>query len=93
MLTEISEPYFDSSRCAYLDSYEEAGSSSLNLTLVDMGGVFLILAMFVGVSLVSWACRMSPPAIVFWEGYYARRKERRALQKAQKVAHVPLIDS
>lgn len=84
-VTSIAEPYFESSRCAYLDNYDEVSAVSLNLTLVDMGGVFLVLSIFVGVSLLSWVCRRSPPAKAFWRGYYARRKERRASEKVLKV--------
>lgn len=76
ILEDIAEPYFDSSVCAYLEEYEEQNISSQNLTLVDMGGVFLVLFIFVVVSLVSWLFRRSPPAKKKWKEYYDRREER-----------------
>ena len=85
ILANISESYFDSSRCA-VPEHEEISPSSINLTLVDMGGVFLILTMFVAVSLVSWACRRSPPAKTFW------KRRRRASEKVLKVARVGHIN-
>lgn len=77
ILSEISEPYFDSSRCAYLDAYEAAGTSSQNLTLVDMGGVFLVLGMFVGVSTVLWVCRRSPPSKRIRKWFCGMREKRK----------------
>ena len=62
VMTAISAPYLDSSRCAYLEAYEEDNSASQNLTLIDMGGVFLVLGVFVALSIALWTCRHSPPA-------------------------------
>ena len=75
-LAEIIDHYLDSSRCALLESYKDANSSPKNLTLVDMGGVFFILASFVAVSLLSWLVRRSPPAKKAWKWFCARRKSR-----------------
>lgn len=79
-MAEITEPYFSSSRCAYLKAYEDASTSSQNLTLIDMGGVFLILGLFVAVSIVLWMCRHSSPAKEMWEWSHTLR-ERREFEK------------
>lgn len=81
-LESITEPYFDSSRCAYLEDYDDASADSQNLTLVDMGGVFLVLGIFVAFSVVVWIFRRSPPAKIMWRRYFARRE---AIAPAKKV--------
>ncbi|CAB1099788.1 unnamed protein product [Ectocarpus sp. CCAP 1310/34] len=74
-LAEIADPYFDTSRCAYLEDYENASSTSQNLKLVDLAGVFLILMMFMAVSLVVW---------VFRKPFQAKKKEwRQSLNNAK----------
>lgn len=84
-LEAIANPYFDSSRCAYLASYESAAvESSQNLTLVDMGGVFLILGLFAAASLVTWIFHGSPPANWVWRRFFPAGK-REAIQRASEV--------
>ncbi len=75
--TKISEPYFDSSRCAYLEAYEDASATSQNLTLFDLAGVFLVLGLFAGASFVLWLFRRSPAAKRRWAAYHKRREEER----------------
>ena len=73
----ISAPYFDSSRCAYLEAYEDASATSQNLTLLDLAGVFLVLGVFVGVSFVLWLFRRSPPAKRRRAAYYKRHRDNK----------------
>lgn len=77
--TEISELYFDSSRCAYLEAYEDASATSQNLTLFDLAGVFLVLGIFAGVSFVLWLFRRSPPAKRRRAAYRKRLEEEREI--------------
>lgn len=77
IITEISEEYFDSSRCAYLEAYQDASATSQNLTLTDLAGVFLVLGIFVAASLVMWIFRRSPPAKKRWSAYYEQQEERK----------------
>lgn len=77
----IAAPYFDSSRCAYLEEYDDARASSQNLTLVDMAGVFMILGVFVLVSLVMWTFRRSPPAKRRWSAFEEGQTKRRVIKK------------
>eukprot|EP00904_Undaria_pinnatifida_P014241 jgi/Undpi1/9948/HiC_scaffold_28.g12402.m1 len=83
-LAAINEPYFDSSRCAYLEAYEEASSASQNLTLVDMGGVFLVLGIFVSVSTLLWVFRRFPSAKTGRKWFFGVRDR----QKAKKTASI-----
>eukprot|EP00752_Nemacystus_decipiens_P004321 g3946.t1 len=87
VITEIAEHYFDSSRCAYLEAYEDASATSQNLTLVDLGGVFLVLGIFVAVSLLVWAFRRSPPAKKRWSAYHEHQGRRKSLQREPLIAH------
>ncbi|CAM9520631.1 unnamed protein product [Ascophyllum nodosum] len=62
VIADIAAPYFDESRCDYLEDYAKNSIIDQNITLVDLGGVFLVLGIFVGVSLVVWLFRRSQPA-------------------------------
>lgn len=79
-ITEISEAYFDSSRCAYLEAYEDASAVSQNLTLTDLAGVFMVLGIFVALSLVVWTFRRSPPAKKGWSAYHEQQEKKKSLQ-------------
>ncbi|CBJ28350.1 conserved unknown protein [Ectocarpus siliculosus] len=92
-LADITEPYFDTSRCAYLEDYEGASSTSQNLKLVDLAGVFLILTMFMAASLVVWVFRKSFQAKKKWSAYRVEQKERRqsltnAKTSGEEVGHL-----
>lgn len=65
-VTAITDPYFDTSRCTYLENFNDASSSSHNLSLIDLGGVFLVLGMFVGLSLIVWVFRKALSAKKRW---------------------------
>lgn len=69
-LEAIADPFFDSSRCAFLKSYESSTVDTHNLNLVDLGGVFLILGLFMGASFVIWIVRGSPPARWAWGRFF-----------------------
>lgn len=89
MLEGITAPYFDSSRCAYLEEYEDASASSQNLTLVDLAGVFMILGMFILVSVVLWMFRQTPVAKQLNMSYDDDEGGQEANgQQSMKVCHI-----
>lgn len=91
-LAAINEPYFDSSRCAYLEAYEEASSASQNLTLVDMGGVFLVLGIFVSVSTLLWVFRRFPSAKTGRKWFFGVRDRQKAKKvKCSTCSGLPLL--
>lgn len=77
IIDEISQPYFDDSHCVKVQDYEVVDASEQNVTLVDVGGVFLILGMFVVLSFLLWLFRRSPPAKKQWKRYSKAREKRR----------------
>lgn len=75
----IADPYFDSSRCAYLASVDSTTVDKQNLNLVDLGGVFLVLGLFIGASFVTWIVRESPPARLVWKRFFRWRRSAGAV--------------
>ena len=81
IINEIAEPYFDISQCAGVQAHEAVSASEQNITLMDVGGVFLILGIFVGISLVLWIFRRSPPAKKQRKKYHERQDKRQESSK------------
>ncbi|CAM9520701.1 unnamed protein product [Ascophyllum nodosum] len=85
IINEIAEPYFDISQCAGVQAHEAVSASEQNITLMDVGGVFLILGIFVGISLVLWIFRRSPPAKKQRKKYHERQDKRQESSKQTEL--------
>eukprot|EP00903_Cladosiphon_okamuranus_P014086 g13093.t1 len=89
IITKISERYFDTSRCAYLEAYEDASATSQNLTLFELAGVFMVLGMFVVASLIAWVFRKGrPEAKRRWSDYREHQERRKSLREEEPVGNV-----